>query len=159
MLQIYTIGEDVLRKSCSPVEEVNEDIIDLAHTMLEKMYTDDGLGLAAPQVGVEKRIFVCHVQNDQARIFINPQLIGTSQEQSSYEEGCLSIPGVYADVTRPSSISVQALNERGRPFNLEAHGMLARVILHEMDHLKGVLFIDHLEEKRREKLLKAYNKE
>ncbi len=141
------------------MEEVNEDIIDLAHTMLEKMYTDDGLGLAAPQVGVEKRIFVCHVQNDQARIFINPQLIGTSQEQSSYEEGCLSIPGVYADVTRPSSISVQALNERGRPFNLEAHGMLARVILHEMDHLKGVLFIDHLEEKRREKLLKAYNKE
>lgn len=141
------------------MEEVNEDIIDLAHTMLEKMYTDDGLGLAAPQVGVDKRIFVCHVQNDQARIFINPQLIGTSQEQSSYEEGCLSIPGVYADVTRPSSISVQALNERGRPFNLEAHGMLARVILHEMDHLKGVLFIDHLEEKRREKLLKAYNKE
>lgn len=141
------------------MEEVNEDIIDLAHTMLEKMYTDDGLGLAAPQVGVDKRIFVCHVQNDHARIFINPQLIGTSQEQSSYEEGCLSIPGVYADVTRPSSISVQALNERGRPFNLEAHGMLARVILHEMDHLKGVLFIDHLEEKRREKLLKAYNKE
>lgn len=141
------------------MEEVNEDIIDLAHNMLEKMYEDDGLGLAAPQVGVEKRIFVCHVQNDQARIFINPQLIGTSQEQTSREEGCLSIPGVYADVTRPSSISVQALNERGRPFSLEAGGMLARVILHEMDHLKGVLFVDHLEEKRREKLLKAYNKQ
>ncbi|MFO7849505.1 MAG: peptide deformylase [Spirochaetia bacterium] len=159
MLQIYTIGEDVLRKRCSPVDEVNEDILDLANNMLEKMYQDEGLGLAAPQVGVEKQIFVCHVQNDQARIFINPQLIGTSQEQFAYEEGCLSIPGVYADVMRSSSITVQALNERGKPFKLEADGMLARVILHEMDHLKGVLFIDHLEDKRREKLLKAYNKQ
>ncbi len=158
-MRIYTLGEDVLRKACPPVEKVDEGLADFAHRMIETMYEDDGVGLAAPQVGEEMQLFVCHAQGDKPRIFFNPQIIGTSQEQIPYEEGCLSVPGVYADVIRPASITVQALNERGRPFKLEAEGMLARVIQHEMDHLQGILFIDHLDEKKREKLIKVYSRQ
>jgi peptide deformylase len=158
MLEIRTLGDDVLRKQSARIADIDDTIATLAKDMLATMYEDDGVGLAGPQVGVAKKIFVCHVQEDQARVFINPQIIFTSQEQVAYEEGCLSIPGLYADVLRPAAISVQAWNERGRPFKLDAEGMLARVIQHEMDHLKGTLFIDHLEEKKRRRLLKGYEK-
>jgi peptide deformylase len=91
-------------------------------------------------------------------VFINPTIIGTSPEISQYEEGCLSIPGLYADVTRPEKVTVQAWNERGRPFTLDAEGLLARVIQHEYDHLEGVLFIDRLSEPKRNRLLTLYDK-
>lgn len=158
MLDIVTLGDDVLREQVDEIQDVNGEIAELAQSMLATMYTGDGVGLAAPQVGLLKSLFVCHVNGDQPRVFINPQIIGTSQEMLPYEEGCLSIPGVYGDVIRPASITVQAINERGRPFKVDAEGMLARVIQHEMDHLKGVLFIDHLDEKQRERLLKNYQK-
>ena len=158
MLDIVTLGDDVLREQVDEIQDVNGEIAELAQSMLSTMYTGDGVGLAAPQVGLLKSLFVCHVNGDQPRVFINPQIIGTSQEMLPYEEGCLSIPGVYGDVIRPASITVQAINERGRPFKVDAEGMLARVIQHEMDHLKGVLFIDHLDEKQRERLLKTYQK-
>ncbi len=158
MLDIVTLGDDVLREQVDEIQDVNGEIAELAQSMLSTMYTGDGVGLAAPQVGLLKSLFVCHVNGDQPRVFINPQIIGTSQEMLPYEEGCLSIPGVYGDVIRPASITVQAINERGRPFKVDAEGMLARVIQHEMDHLKGVLFIDHLDEKQRERLLKNYQK-
>ncbi len=147
-----------MRTSAAPIEEIHEEIDSLARDMLETMYRGDGIGLAGPQVGVEKQIFVCHAQGDEARVFINPQIIATSQQQVPYEEGCLSIPGVYADVVRSASITVQALNEKGKPFRLDADGVLARVIQHEMDHLRGVLFIDHVDEKSRQKLLKVYSR-
>jgi peptide deformylase len=158
MLEIYTVGEDVLRRQSARIGEIDDTIVTLAQDMMETMYQGDGVGLAGPQVGVAKQIFVCHVQDDKPRVFINPQLIATSPEQVSAEEGCLSIPGVYADVVRPAAISVQAWNERGRPFKLDADGVLARVIQHEMDHLRGTLFIDHLEEKKRRRLMKGYEK-
>lgn len=158
MLDIVTLGDDVLREQVDEIQEVNGEIADLAQNMLSTMYTGDGVGLAAPQVGLLKSLFVCHVNGDQPRVFINPQIIGTSQEMLPYEEGCLSVPGVYGDVIRPALITVQAINEKGKPFKVDAEGMLARVIQHEMDHLKGVLFIDHLDEKQRERLLKAYQK-
>ncbi len=158
MLDIVTLGDDVLRERVDEIQDINGEIAELAQHMLSTMYTGDGVGLAAPQVGLLKSLFVCHVNGDQPRVFINPQIIGTSQEMLSYEEGCLSIPGVYGDVIRPATITVQAINERGKPFKVDAEGMLARVIQHEMDHLKGVLFIDHLDEKQRERLLKAYQK-
>ncbi|MFW6207335.1 MAG: peptide deformylase [Spirochaetota bacterium] len=158
MLDIVTLGDDVLRERVDEIQDINGEIAELAQHMLSTMYTGDGVGLAAPQVGLLKSLFVCHVNGDQPRVFINPQIIGTSQEMLPYEEGCLSIPGVYGDVIRPATITVQAINERGKPFKVDAEGMLARVIQHEMDHLKGVLFIDHLDEKQRERLLKAYQK-
>ena len=158
MLEIVTLGDEILRSNTEEISDIDGEIAKLAENMLNAMYNGDGIGLAGPQVGVAKQIFVCHAQNDQPRIFINPQLIETSQEQVPYEEGCLSLPGLYSDVVRPLQISVQAFNEKGKPFRLDADGILARVIQHEMDHLKGVLFIDHLNEKVRNKLLKIYGK-
>lgn len=158
MLDIVTLGDDVLRQNTEEILDIDEEIVRLADAMLESMYNGDGIGLAGPQVGVLRQIFVCHAQNDQPRIFINPQIIATSQEQLPYEEGCLSIPGVWGDVIRPQAITVQAVNEKGKPFRIDAEGILARVIQHEMDHLKGVLFIDHLEENARNKLLKIYDR-
>ncbi len=158
MLEILTLGSDLLRKKCATVAVFDKKLEDLAVAMIDAMHESDGIGLAGPQVGVEKRIFVCHVPDDDPRIFINPDIIGTSEELSPYEEGCLSIPGVYSDVIRPVSITVQAWNLAGRPFKMTAEGILARVIQHEMDHLKGVLFIDHLNEKKRQRIITQYEK-
>ncbi|ADK80781.1 peptide deformylase [Sediminispirochaeta smaragdinae] len=157
-MKILTLGNELLRERTATVAEVDESIRRLADDMIVTMHEDDGVGLAAPQIGVLKRLFVCHVRGDVPRVFINPEIIGTSQEQVRYEEGCLSIPGIYADVLRPESIQVQAIDENGKAFKLAAEGLLARVIQHEMDHLKGVLFIDHLEERKRRRLLKLYEK-
>ena len=158
MLNILTLGDDILRKKCATIAVFDKSLEDLAVAMIDSMHGNDGIGLAGPQVGVEKRLFVCHVPNDEPRIFINPEIIGTSQEISPYEEGCLSIPGVYSDIIRPSSITLQAWNLEGKPFKMDAEGILARVIQHEMDHLKGVLFIDHLSEKKRQRVLSLYEK-
>jgi peptide deformylase len=126
--------------------------------MIDVLHEGKGVGLAGPQVGLMKRIFVVHVDRDIPRIFINPTITMTSQEQVKYEEGCLSIPGIYADVIRPENIQVQAWNERGRPFTLDASGILARVILHEYDHLEGMLFIDRLSEPKRKKVVAKWEK-
>jgi peptide deformylase len=121
--------------------------------MTEALREGRGVGLAGPQVGLSRRIFVVHIEGDEPRAFINPSIIETSQETVKHEEGCLSVPGLWADVIRPRTVKVQAWNEKGRPFTLEADGILARVILHEYDHLEGILFIDRLPEQKRERLL------
>ena len=158
MLNILTLGDDVLRKKCATIAVFDKSLEDLAVAMIDSMHVNNGIGLAGPQVGVEKRIFVCHVPNDEPHIFINPEIIGTSQEITPYEEGCLSIPGVYSDIMRPSSIILQAWNLEGKPFKMEVEGILSRVIQHEIDHLKGVLFIDHLSEKKRQRVVSLYEK-
>lgn len=160
MLEIKTLGKDdkILRAQCSLVPDIDGSIRDFARAMIDTMHEDNGIGLAAPQVGELSRLFVVHVQGDIPRVFINPEIIGTSLEMSLYEEGCLSVPRVYYDVNRPSEVSIQAWDENGRPFTMDADGILARVILHEYDHLKGTLFIDHLTEKQRSRLLNVYNK-
>ena len=158
MLDIVTLGNDILRKKCATVAAFNTTLQDLMEAMVVTMREGNGIGLAGPQVSVEKRLFVCQVPDREPMFFINPELIGTSEEVFPYEEGCLSIPGIYSDVIRPSWIKVQAWNSNGRPFTLEADGILARVVQHEMDHLKGILFIDHLNEKKRMRLIKTYEK-
>jgi len=147
----------VLRTRAEPVADINDEIRALAEEMIATLHTASGIGLAAPQVDRLLRMFVVQVKDDNPRVFINPQIIGTSMETVRMEEGCLSIPGLYADVVRAESVQIQAWNERGRPFSISADGLLARVILHEYDHLDGVLFLDHLSERRREKLLKKYD--
>ena len=120
--------------------------------MLVLMKETDGIGLAGPQVGLNRRIFVVCADDGVDRVFINPQIIGTSTETVGYEEGCLSIPGFYEDVIRPERITVQAKNEKGRRFTLEAEGLLARVIQHEYDHLDGVMFIDRISPAKKDKI-------
>ncbi|MFO8064091.1 MAG: peptide deformylase [Spirochaetota bacterium] len=156
MRELIYHPHEVLNTRAEPVAEINGETRELAEEMIEIMIQSDGIGLAGPQVGLLKRLFVVKAPEDEPRVFINPQILSTSLETSVYEEGCLSIPGVYADLERSSVIQVQAWNERGRRFNIEADKMLARIILHENDHLNGVLFIDHLTQKKRERLLKRY---
>jgi len=160
-MDIYTIDIEqelaVLRNKSKLVTDINQDLVDFTNQMI-KSIEGIGIGLAAPQVGRNECFFVCHLDQMDPLVFINPEIIGTSEELSSYEEGCLSIPGMYGDVKRPAAIQVQAWNQKGRPFKLEADGLLATCIQHELDHLKGVLFIDYLSERKREKLLKKYQK-
>lgn len=142
ILDITKLGEEILRKKVDPVPEVNDEIRKLAEDMFETMIAADGVGLAGPQVGKNLRMFVLIADDDVRRVFINPQIIKTSSEVCDYDEGCLSIPQVYETITRPEKVTVQALNEKGKPFTLEADGFLARIIQHEYDHLDGILYID-----------------
>ncbi|GAB4363841.1 MAG: peptide deformylase [Spirochaetales bacterium] len=155
-MNILTLGHDVLRQKALEVKQIDGNTVRFVREMLETMRSGKGIGLAATQVGVLERIFVVQVEEDIPRVFINPVLKGVSPEVSSYEEGCLSIPGIYADVKRPEMISIDAVDERGKPFHLDADGLLARVIQHELDHLNGMLFIDHLSELKRKRIIRTW---
>jgi peptide deformylase len=157
-MEILTLGNELLRQKAVKIDKIDDEIKNLSKEMLEILRRDKGVGVAGPQVGVMKRIFVVHVQDDEERVFINPSILETSHETYKFEEGCLSIPGIYATVVRPESIKMQAWNEKGRPFTIEASGLLARVILHEYDHLEGVLFLDRLPEKKKIKLIEKFEK-
>ncbi len=152
MLSIVTIPDPVLRLEAEPVTDIDASIRELTDEMFVALREADGIGLAAPQVGRSLQLFIVYLKTDTPRVFINPTILQTSLETIKHEEGCLSIPGVYADVLRPEAVQVQAWNEKGKPFSLSADGLLARVILHEYDHLKGVLFPDYLPKRRREKI-------
>ncbi|AIY83126.1 peptide deformylase [Clostridium baratii] len=135
-------GDEVLRKKSKVVDKIDNRTLTLINDMIETMYEADGVGLAAPQVGILKRIFVIDVYDGEgARVFINPEIIKTSGSQTD-EEGCLSVPGQSKEVERPYFVTVKATNEKGEEFVLEAEELLARAVLHENDHLDGVLFID-----------------
>ncbi|MCL2229988.1 MAG: peptide deformylase [Treponema sp.] len=157
-MQIITLGDEVLRKKAQKIDKIDDDVKATAIKMLEILKRDKGVGVAGPQIGFMKRIFVVSIEGDSERVFINPSILETSMETVKYEEGCLSIPGIYANVIRAQAIKIQAWNEKGRPFTLQADGLLARVILHEYDHLEGVLFLDHVPEKKRDKLIEKYEK-
>jgi peptide deformylase len=157
-MQIITLGSEMLRQKAEPVEKINSEWAKTAQEMLEALHAGKGVGLAGPQIGLMRRIFVVHIEGDVPRVFINPSIIETSTEMVKYEEGCLSLPGVWAEVLRPKTVKAQAWNEKGRPFTLEAGGILARVILHEYDHLEGVLFIDRLSEPKRKRILDKLNR-
>lgn len=157
-MQILYFGNETLREKALEIKEIGPEYIKIAEALINKLHQQQGIGLAGPQVGLLERIFAVHVPEDIPRIFINPSIIETSQETKKYEEGCLSIPGYYSNVIRPQAIKVQAWNERGQPFTLEAQGLLARVILHEYDHLEGVLFIDRIPESKRNRFIARYEK-
>jgi peptide deformylase len=157
-MQILTLGSDQLRQKAEKIDKINEDTAQLTREMFDMVKKDKGIGLAAPQIGICKRLFVVHIEGDIERVFINPSILETSQETAKVEEGCLSIPGVYADVIRSESVKIQAWNEKGKPFTLEASGLLSRVIQHEYDHLEGILFLDRLPEDKKEKILAKYEK-
>lgn len=144
MLRITKLGEEILRQTAVDVkkEEINDELRSLLNEMFETMLSANGVGLAAPQVGIGKRFFVIIADDDIRRVFINPNIISTSNDLVDYEEGCLSLPKIYEKIKRPSQVTVNALNENGKPFTLKADGLLARIIQHENDHLNGIVFID-----------------
>lgn len=135
-------GEEVLRKKSKIVENIDNRTLTLIEDMIDTMYEADGVGLAAPQVGILKRIFVIDVYDGEGtRVFINPEILESSGSQIG-EEGCLSAPGEFGEVERPNYVKVKALNENGEEFVLEAQELLARAIFHEYDHLDGIIFLD-----------------
>ena len=156
MLDIYKLGDDILRQKCKEIKEFDSALEMLANAMIETMDEAEGVGLAGPQIGVDKKIFVVHLQNEDPMVFINPEILETSIETGPYEEGCLSLPGVYHNVTRPLRVKIQAQDLKGKAFVLNADGLLARVIQHENDHLKGKLYIDHLNDVEKELINKVY---
>lgn len=147
-LEIHTLGDRVLRQPAKRISKVDAAVRDLARDMLRSMYTARGIGLAAPQVGVHKQLLVIDLDIENAAapplVLINPEITSASASVDTYEEGCLSIPGVYLDVVRPSAIQLSYRDEMGRPRTMKADGLMARCIQHEMDHLQGVLFVDRV---------------
>jgi len=154
-LALRYYGDPVLRKKAEPVASVDPDIRDLIEGMFDAMYRERGIGLAAPQVGVSRRIFVVDVEGEDGErvklALVNPRMTRASGSMVG-EEGCLSIPGIHADVKRNAEVTFDALNEKGEAITVRAEGMLARVLQHELDHLDGVLFIDRLSAIRRKLL-------
>lgn len=141
---IREIGEEVLTKKCKEVTEMTPRIRELIEDMLETMYEANGVGLAAPQVGVLKRIVVIDTTGDDPHILINPRIVETSGEQTG-QEGCLSVPGKSGQVTRPNFVKVVALDANMKAFELEGTELLARAICHELDHLDGHLYVEKVE--------------
>ncbi|CAK6687031.1 Peptide deformylase [Cyanobium usitatum str. Tous] len=147
-LTIHTLGDGVLRAPAKRISKVDESVRDLARDMLRSMYAAKGIGLAAPQVGVHKQLLVIDLDPENAAaaplVLINPEIACFGAAIETYEEGCLSIPGVYLNVVRPATVEVSYRDEMGRPQRVKADGLLARCIQHEMDHLEGVLFVDRV---------------
>ena len=141
---IREIGEEVLNKKCKEVTEMTPRIKELIEDMLETMYEANGVGLAAPQVGILKRIVVIDVTGEEPYILINPRIVESSGEQTG-QEGCLSVPGKSGQVTRPNYVKAVALDVNMKPFELEGTELLARAICHELDHLDGHLYVEKVE--------------
>ena len=176
-MKIITLPAAILKKKCKPVIDINDNIKDLLEDMLKTMYEAPGIGLAAPQIGIDKRIIVMDVsprpglkryqeekEEKKEEIkpnpiqMINPEIVWVSKEKDSDEEGCLSIPGVMANVTRPSSCKVKYLDKDGESKELHATGLLARCIQHETDHINGILFIDRISKTKKDIILRKIKK-
>lgn len=161
ILDIILAPDPRLTTACEPITDIDPDLGRLMDDMLETMYAAPGIGLAAPQVGVLKRFFVVDVGEDDARdprFFINPEITERSTTKSVYEEGCLSLPKQFGDVERADAISLRYRDRDGDEHSLDADGMLARCIQHEMDHLDGILFVDHLSALKRRMILRRMSK-
>jgi peptide deformylase len=167
LLRIYETPEPILREISTPVEKVDDEVRALIADMFETMYAAPGIGLAAVQVGVPKRLLVMDLQEPEEeggepirepRVFINPEILSHSDHEVPYTEGCLSVPDQYAEVMRPDRIRARWLDEHGKRHERDLDGLLAVCLQHEMDHLEGILFIDHLSKLKRDMVLKKLAK-
>ena len=161
ILNILEYPDPRLRTLAQPVEEVTDEIRQLIDDMFETMYAAPGIGLAATQVDVHKRVVVMDLSEDKTepRVFINPELEPLTDDADLYQEGCLSVPGFFEDVERPLRVRVKALDRDGNPFELVAEGLLAVCIQHECDHLNGKLFVDYLSRLKRDRIRKKLEKQ
>ncbi len=159
---LIILPDPVLRMVSAPVERVDADVKKLAADMLDTMYDAPGIGLAAIQVGEPLRMLVIDLAKEgeppAPQVFINPQVLATGDERSVYEEGCLSIPDYYAEVERPASVRVKYVDAQGMTHEIDADGLLATCLQHEIDHLNGMLFIDHISKLKRDMVVKKFKK-
>lgn len=160
---ILTVPDPLLKQVSQPVERVDDELRALMDDMLETMYDAPGIGLAAIQIGVPKRVIVMDLagkgEEPQPRYFVNPEILWASEETAPYEEGCLSVPEIYDEVDRPVRVKLRYLNYRGEQIEEDAEGLFAVCIQHEMDHLEGVLFIDHLSRLKRDRAVAKVKKQ
>ena len=160
--KILTEPDPFLRKKSQSVEKVDDSIRKVMDDMLETMYEAPGIGLAAIQIGIPKRIIVLDISKDPEKkepmYFINPEKVYTSEDQATYEEGCLSVPGQFAEIDRPDKCHIKYLDYNGDSKELKAEGLLATCIQHEMDHLEGILFIDYLSKLKKSMIIKKLSK-
>jgi len=161
--KIITEPDPILRQISKPVEKVGIEEQKLMDDMLETMYAAPGIGLAAIQVGVPKRIIVLDISSKDSTknpmYFVNPEIIIKSKNNSTYEEGCLSVPGQFAEIDRPDKCHIKYLDYNGQPQEIKAEGMLATCIQHEIDHLEGILFIDYLSKLKKSMIVKKLSKQ
>ena len=155
---ILTAPDPRLKKKSLPVAAVDADVRQLMDDMLETMYDAPGIGLAAPQVGDLRRVIVLHIDREDTKVgplfMANPEIVAASDEDASYEEGCLSVPEHYSDVVRPARVTVHYLDRDGQQQELACEGLLATCVQHEIDHLDGILFIDHISALKRNMILR-----
>jgi peptide deformylase len=160
--EIITLPDKRLRQASQPVKKIDREVKELVADMFDTMYDAPGIGLAAIQVGVPKRVVTMDLskkEEQQApRVFINPEILWSSDDKATYEEGCLSIPEFYEQVERSAQVRVKYLDLEGREQELEAKGLLATCLQHEIDHLNGVLFIDHISKLKRDRITKKFAK-
>ncbi len=154
ILKILQYPDKKLHTIAKPVVEVNDATRKLIRDMAETMYSAPGIGLAATQVDVHQQIIVIDISetHDDLHVFINPEIVTISDEECDHEEGCLSVPGIYEYVSRPERVTVRALDEQGKSFTLQAEGLLATCIQHEMDHLRGKVFVEYLSQLKQTRL-------
>jgi peptide deformylase len=159
---ILVLPDPQLRQVSEPVKKVDDGIRKLVDDMFETMYHAPGIGLAAIQVGVPKRVVTADLakkdEPHNPQVFINPEIVSSSEELSIYEEGCLSIPEIHEDVERPARVRVRYMDLNGKPQEVEADGLLATCLQHEIDHINGVLFIDHISKLKRDRIVKKFTK-
>lgn len=161
--KIVLMGDPVLREEATEVEEITDEVRKLVQDMFETMYHAEGVGLAAPQIGISKRIFVVDVRDEEDSVggryaLINPEIVAFSKEVERSTEGCLSIPGLEEVVERPSAVRVKALDVDGNPIEVEGDELLGRALQHEFDHLNGVLFLDRISPLKRRLAIKKWQK-
>jgi peptide deformylase len=160
--EILILPDKRLRKVSEPVKKIDAGIRKLVDDMLETMYDAPGIGLAAIQIGTSKRVVTMDLAKKEEpknpQVFINPEIVWSSDEKAVYEEGCLSIPEIYSDVERPAQVKVKYLDLEGELHEIEANGLLSTCLQHEVDHLNGILFIDHLSRLKRERIIKKFTK-
>jgi peptide deformylase len=160
--EILTVPDPRLKKVSEPVERVDDALRALMDDMLETMYEAPGIGLAAIQIGVAKRVIVMDIApkdgEREPRYFVNPEILWASEETQPYEEGCLSVPDIYDEVERPAKVRLRYMNYQGETIEEDAEGVYAVCIQHEMDHLNGVLFIDHLSRLKRDRAVSKVKK-
>lgn len=162
-LEIITLPDPLLRQASAPVERIDAALVKLAEDMLETMYAAPGVGLAAVQVGVPRRLVVLDTSKDeegrQPLVLVNPEIVSLGAEMRLHEEGCLSIPDVRVEIERPSAVTVRFLDRQGRPQEMTADGLLATAIQHEVDHLNGKLIIDFLSRLKRDMIVRKFKKQ
>lgn len=160
---LVILPDPMLRLSSAPIGAVDDEVRRLADDMLATMYEAPGIGLAAIQIGVPRRIVTIDVSREEEpknpQVFVNPEILWRSDETSVYEEGCLSIPDFFEEVERPASVRLRYTNLAGEPVEIEADGILATCLQHEIDHLDGVLFIDHISRLKRDRVVRRFTKQ